>query len=106
MSEHLTIGRRGFLGRTVAALAAISTTSVTAIAAAGPAAVVTERPELIDAGRRLDVLQGEWQTAQALRLEARGVAESLVPPVPDEIIHRGPPMPGVETQRDVEGKPL
>jgi hypothetical protein len=57
---------RAFLGRTVAALAASGATSVTAIAATRPAATVApERPELIDAGHRLDALQAEWQTAQA-----------------------------------------
>jgi hypothetical protein len=41
-----------------------------------------------------------------LRLEARAVAESLVPPVPDEIICLGPPFPGVDYQCDVEGHPI
>jgi hypothetical protein len=100
--------RRSFLRRTVAAFAvgAAGTANVTAIAVTRPAAAAaTERPEMIDAGRRLDALRSEWQAAQALRLEARALAESLVPPVPDEIILRGPPMPGVECQCDVEGKP-
>jgi hypothetical protein len=102
MNQHLTIGRRGFLGRTVAALAAAGTANVTAIAATRPAApTITERPELIDAGHRLDALQAEWQTAQALRLEARAVAESLVPPLPEDLIHYGPPMLGIERQVDV-----
>lgn len=102
-----TMGRRGFLGRTVAALAAAGAANVTAIAGTRAAvATVTEHPELLDAGRRLDALAAEWQTAQALRLEARAVAESLVPTVPDEIIQHGPPIPGTERQCDVEGHPL
>lgn len=106
MNHPLAIGRRGFLGRTVAALAAAGAANVTAIAATRPPPpVITERPELIDAGQRLDTLEAEWRAAQALRVEARGVAESLVPPVPDEIIHYGPPTLGVERQCDVEGRP-
>jgi hypothetical protein len=105
MNAPVTIGRRVFLGRTVAALAAATTANVTAIAATGSApAVVAERPELVDAGRRLDALQAEWQAAQALRLEACTLAESLVPPVPDEILYRGAPMLGVDHQYDVEGR--
>jgi hypothetical protein len=106
MANVTSIARRAFLGRTVAALAAAGAANVTAIAATRPAAVVTERPQLIDAGLRLDALQAEWQAAQALRLEARAVAESLVPPVPDEIVYYGAPMLGIERQRDVEGRPI
>ena len=100
------IARRGFLGRTVAALAAAGSANVGAVAATRPPApVITERPELIDAGRRLDALHSEWQAAQSLRVEARTVAESLVPPLPDELIHYGPPTLGIERQCDVEGRP-
>jgi hypothetical protein len=106
MANVTSIARRAFLGRTVAALAAAGAANVTAIAATRPAAVVTERPQLFDAGLRLDALQAEWQAAQALRLEARAVAESLVPPVPDEIVYYGAPMLGIERQRDVEGRPI
>jgi hypothetical protein len=85
------------LGRTVAALAAAGAASVTAIASNRPAApLIEEYPELLEAGRRLDAPAAEWQTAQALRFETRAVAESIVPAVPDEIIHRRPPTPGAE----------
>jgi hypothetical protein len=106
MTNITSIARRAFLGRTVAALAAAGAANVTAVAATRPASVATERPELLDAGRRLDALRAEWKAAQALRLEARAVAESLVPPVPDEIVYYGPPMLGVERQCDVEGRPM
>jgi hypothetical protein len=108
MSETLTIGRRGFLGRTVAALAAAGTANVTAIAATRPpSAVVTERPELMEAGRRLDVLQAEWQTANALRLQARARAESLMPPVPEELLQDSYDWRfWTDRQCDVEGVPM
>ena len=72
MTNITTIARRAFLlGRAAGALATAGTASVTAIAATRPApAMVTESPELIDAGRGLYALQAEWQAAQALRLEA------------------------------------
>lgn len=71
--------------------------NVTVIAATRPAAPLIEKyPELLEAGRRLDAPAAEWQTAQALRFETRAVAESIVPAVPDEIIHRRPPTPGAE----------
>lgn len=107
MSAPLAIGRRGFLGRTVAALAAAGAVNVTAIAATRPDQSVTELPELIDAGQRLDGLLIDWRAAQASRLEARALAERLVPPVPDEIVCRGPMWAAcTEEVTDVEGKQL
>jgi hypothetical protein len=98
--------RRSFLGRAVAVLAAVGAADVTVVAAAQPAAVA-ERPELIDAGHRLDALQTEWKAAQGLRLEARAVAESLIPQVPEELLQDSYSWRNwTERQRDVEGVPL
>lgn len=108
MNQPLTIGRRGFLGRTVAALAAAGTANVAAIAATRPAAAaIAELPELVDAGRRLEALRAEWQAADAARLAARAIAESIVPGVPEEIVCNGTFWAGcTEEETDVEGKRL
>jgi len=108
MSQPITIARRGFLGRTVAALAAATTANVAAIATTRPAgAALSELPELIDAGQRLDVLRAEWMAADAARLAARAIAESTVPPVPEEIVCKGAFWAGcTEEETDVEGKSL
>jgi hypothetical protein len=109
MSEVLSIGRRGFLGRTVAALAAATTANVAALATTRPAAAaITELPELIDAGQRLEAALAEWRAADAARLAARAIAESTVPPVPDEIICKAAHFWAgcAEEETDVEGKRL
>jgi hypothetical protein len=101
------MGRRGFLGRTMAVLAAGA--SLTAIATSQPAsAAVTEDPALVDAGQRIEALQAEWRTADALRLKARALAESICPPIPDELLcdQRVIWAGCRDYQRDVEGRDL
>lgn len=107
-AESVTLVRRSFLGRAAAALAGGAAVNITALATIRPAAaVVTEHPGLMDAGQRLDALQSEWRTADALRLEAKALAEKLCPPVPEELFADGVWFAGcTEYQQDAEGKVL
>lgn len=104
--QENSMPRRSFLGRAVAALAAGATANLTAIAATRPpAAAIAEHPALIDAGQRIDAAQAEHRTAAALWAEARELAEKLCPPIPDELVCKGPLYRGcTEYETDVEGK--
>ncbi|UEM13669.1 hypothetical protein J4G43_004935 [Bradyrhizobium barranii subsp. barranii] len=84
MSTPIAIGRRSFLGRAAAVLAGASATTPVMLTAA--LAAPEEDPLLVDAGRRLGGLVDAFAAAQAKLAEAKALARSLVPDVPEEIV--------------------
>ncbi|MET4283583.1 hypothetical protein [Bradyrhizobium sp. LA6.12] len=105
MSSPTLIARRGFLGRAAAVLAGASATTPVMLTAA--LAAPEEHPALLDAGRRLSALVDAFTAAQAKLAEAKTLARSFAPDVPEEIVCYSNFWGGCSYEvRDVDDEPL
>src|SRR6266852_2635315 len=106
----ITHSRRGFLSRTVTALAAgaaVNATAIVAMRSAPAAALVQEDPAIIALGERIEPLLVTYRNAAEARLNARAQAEANCPAVPEELVCKGALFAGcTQGELDVEGKEI
>ena len=106
-NSPITHSRRGFLSRTMIALAAGAAVNASAVIATRPAAsaAIVEDPVIIALGERIEPLLAAYRTAAEVRLKARADAEASCPAVPEELVSsEGPPTGHDERERDVEDR--
>jgi hypothetical protein len=109
-NSPITHSRRGFLSRTMMALAAGAAVNATAGIATRPAAsaaIVEDHPAIIALGERIEPLLAAYRTAAEDRLKARADAEASCPAVPEELVSEGTFFAGcTASECDVEGKKI